>query len=216
MNAPAIKPASMFQQIGGEEPLRRLVNAFYDIVETHPDGEPVHKLHLEGFGVAHLREAQFEFLCGFLGVNSATLRETAVQRHLPDEMRARVSSLLSVAVTAGVLLVQVLAGALGEVLPYRAVSVLLALCGLLGVFAFVVRRRAAIRSTGISFDPSGTQILLTAGLPRAAPMAAAISRERRPCSIQKSRMPLSGCDSVRLSSALAWAKKVGLKSSPSP
>lgn len=86
------------------------------------------------------------FLCGFLGVNSATLRETAVQRHLPDEMRARVSSLLSVAVTAGVLLVQVLAGALGEVLPYRAVSVLLALCGLLGVFVFVVRRRAAIRA----------------------------------------------------------------------
>lgn len=67
MNAPSMKPPSMFQQIGGEEPLRRLVNAFYDIVETHPDGEPVHKLHQEGFGVAHLREAQFEFLCGFLG-----------------------------------------------------------------------------------------------------------------------------------------------------
>lgn len=67
MNTPAPRAASMFEQIGGEEPLRRLVNAFYDIVETHPDGAPVHRLHREGFGVAHLREAQFEFLCGFLG-----------------------------------------------------------------------------------------------------------------------------------------------------
>lgn len=57
----------MFEQIGGEEPLRRLVDSFYGIVETHPDGEPVHRLHQQGFGVAHLRQAQFEFLCGFLG-----------------------------------------------------------------------------------------------------------------------------------------------------
>ncbi|WP_306477307.1 group II truncated hemoglobin [Methyloversatilis sp.] len=67
MNSGATRPPSMFQQIGGEAPLRRLVNAFYDIVETHPDGAPVHALHQHGFGVAHLREAQFEFLCGFLG-----------------------------------------------------------------------------------------------------------------------------------------------------
>jgi hemoglobin len=57
----------MYEQMGGEEPLRRLVDHFYDIVETHPDGEPVHRLHLQGFGVAHLRQAQFEFLSGFLG-----------------------------------------------------------------------------------------------------------------------------------------------------
>lgn len=57
----------MFEQLGGEEPLRRLVNSFYEIVEAHPDGEPVHRLHQQGFGVAHLRQAQFEYLCGFLG-----------------------------------------------------------------------------------------------------------------------------------------------------
>ena len=82
MNSGATRPPSMFQQIGGEEPLRRLVNAFYDIVETHPDGEPVHKLHQEGFGVAHLREAQFEFLAAYL----ATLpkdRRLVLAAHIP-------------------------------------------------------------------------------------------------------------------------------------
>lgn len=57
----------LYEQIGGEEPLRRMVEHFYDIVESHPDGEPVHRLHLQGFGVAHLRQAQFEFLSVFLG-----------------------------------------------------------------------------------------------------------------------------------------------------
>lgn len=57
----------LYEQIGGEEALRRMVDHFYDIVESHPDGEPVHRLHLQGFGVAHLRQAQFEFLSGFLG-----------------------------------------------------------------------------------------------------------------------------------------------------
>ena len=57
----------MYEQIGGEEPLRRMVDHFYDIVESHPDGEPVHRLHMHGFGIAHLRQAQFEFLSGFLG-----------------------------------------------------------------------------------------------------------------------------------------------------
>ena len=79
--------------------------------------------------------------------------------------------------------------------------------------AFSSRCRAAIRSTGISLDPSGTQILLIAGEPRACPICAAISRVRRPCSIQNSRIPVSGCESVKLSSAFGWAKNVGLKSS---
>lgn len=66
MNAQAGRP-TVFDMIGGEEPLRELVNRFYDIVESDPAGEPVHKLHLAGFGISHLRLAQFEFLSGFLG-----------------------------------------------------------------------------------------------------------------------------------------------------
>jgi hemoglobin len=58
---------SLYELVGGAERVRELVENFYDIVETDPDGEPVHLLHLKGMGVSHLRKAQFEFLCGFLG-----------------------------------------------------------------------------------------------------------------------------------------------------
>jgi hemoglobin len=53
--------------IGGEAMLERLVETFYDIVETDPEGAIVHALHLKGFGLAHVRIAQFEFLSGFFG-----------------------------------------------------------------------------------------------------------------------------------------------------
>ncbi len=65
-----IKPAqpSLFEQIGGEVPLRRLIDAFYDLVDTHPDGEALHRLHQQqGLDSAQLRQTQFEFMCGFLG-----------------------------------------------------------------------------------------------------------------------------------------------------
>ena len=32
-------------------------------------------------------------LCGFLGINSATMRQAAVQRYIPDRLRARVNAL---------------------------------------------------------------------------------------------------------------------------
>ncbi|MGH1541296.1 MAG: group II truncated hemoglobin [Arenicella sp.] len=58
---------TLYYKMGGESSLKALVETFYDIVETDPDGEPVHVLHLQGFGVNHLRQAQFEFLSGFFG-----------------------------------------------------------------------------------------------------------------------------------------------------
>jgi len=68
MNSVTPRQPSLFRQLGGETPLRRLVNTFYDIVDTHPDGEALHRLHLEqGLDGAHLRQVQFEFMCGFLG-----------------------------------------------------------------------------------------------------------------------------------------------------
>lgn len=58
---------SFYDQIGGEEGVRRLVRTFYDLVETEPEGEPLRVMHNEGNGLAHAREAQFLFLSGFLG-----------------------------------------------------------------------------------------------------------------------------------------------------
>ena len=58
---------SPYQMIGGEAGVEQLVKAFYDIVESDPKGAPLMAMHNQGHGVAHAREAQFEFLSGFLG-----------------------------------------------------------------------------------------------------------------------------------------------------
>lgn len=59
--------ATLYEQLGGETGLQQLVQVFYDIVETDPAAEDLHRLHLRGNGVAHSRLEQFNFLSGFLG-----------------------------------------------------------------------------------------------------------------------------------------------------
>ncbi|WP_419904430.1 group II truncated hemoglobin [Kiloniella sp.] len=60
-------PKRMIDHIGGEEPLHKLVEVFYDLIETLPEGEKLRKLHLRGHGLDHARVEQFNFLSGFLG-----------------------------------------------------------------------------------------------------------------------------------------------------
>lgn len=58
---------SALDQLGGEAQLRALVNRFYDRMETDPAVHALHRLHFRGHGLNHIRQAQFEFLSGFLG-----------------------------------------------------------------------------------------------------------------------------------------------------
>jgi hemoglobin len=58
---------SPYQLIGGEAAVERLVKEFYDIVESDPAGASLLAMHNRGHGLAHARQAQFEFLSGFLG-----------------------------------------------------------------------------------------------------------------------------------------------------
>lgn len=58
-------------------------------------------------------------ICGFLGSNSAILRNAAVQRYIPENLRARVNALNGVMITAGSALFSLLIGLLGEVMDYR-------------------------------------------------------------------------------------------------
>ena len=82
MNAP-------LDDIGGEDRLHALVTRFYDRMETDPAAHPLHRLHFRGHGLSHTRQAQFEFLCGFLGgrayyrerVGHMNLRE--IHAHVP-------------------------------------------------------------------------------------------------------------------------------------
>ena len=57
----------MIDQIGGETSVRVLVERFYDLIETLPEGAQILDLHLQGQGLTQARSAQFDFLCGFFG-----------------------------------------------------------------------------------------------------------------------------------------------------
>lgn len=67
------------------------------------------------------------FVCGALGISSATIRQAAVQSYLPERMRARVNAFFNVIMSIGGIFFQFLAGLLGEVLPYRLVALLFGL-----------------------------------------------------------------------------------------
>lgn len=84
------------------------------------------------------------FLLGFLGVNTATLRSAAVQKYLPSQVRARVEAVFSVMIALGTMLIRLIAGALGEVLPYPVITILLSLLALFCVYAFVIRNKRDI------------------------------------------------------------------------
>lgn len=58
---------ALIDQIGGEEGLRALVTRFYDLMETLPEAHALHRLHFRGHGLEHTREAQVEFMSGFMG-----------------------------------------------------------------------------------------------------------------------------------------------------
>ena len=53
--------------IGGEAGLHRLVETFYDLIESLPEGSNLRRLHARGHGIEHARIEQFNFLSGFMG-----------------------------------------------------------------------------------------------------------------------------------------------------
>ncbi|AWT10993.1 hemoglobin-like protein [Stutzerimonas frequens] len=63
MNA-SIEPTP-YQELGGDEPLRRLVDRFYDLMLCEPDVAEVRDMH--GSDTTQIRERLFDFLSGWLG-----------------------------------------------------------------------------------------------------------------------------------------------------
>lgn len=58
---------TMIDRIGGEPVVRALVERFYDLIETEPQGRTILEMHLKGHGLSHVRSEQFDFLSGFFG-----------------------------------------------------------------------------------------------------------------------------------------------------
>lgn len=65
-------------------------------------------------------------VCGFLGINSATLREEAVQGYIPDALRAKLNAFFSVLISGASAVFTLIVGALGEILDLR---LCISLCG---------------------------------------------------------------------------------------
>jgi hemoglobin len=86
---------SAYERLGGDDGLRTLVEAFYDIIEQEDHAEELHLLHRRGFGVAHSREEQFNYLSGFFGgpqryvMKHGHARLKEIHEHVPirPEMR---------------------------------------------------------------------------------------------------------------------------------
>ena len=78
------------------------------------------------------------FLCGILGVSSATIREAAVQSYLPREKRAKIHALSESYFSISIIVFQFLAGWLGELLDYRLVVVILGSLVLATIYFLIV------------------------------------------------------------------------------
>ena len=86
---------SAYERLGGDNGVRMLVETFYDIVEQEEYAAELHLLHRRGFGVAHSREEQFNYLSGFFGgpqryvMTHGHARLKEIHEHVPigPEMR---------------------------------------------------------------------------------------------------------------------------------
>ncbi|MBK9313575.1 MAG: group II truncated hemoglobin [Acidobacteria bacterium] len=56
---------TIYEQIGGEENIRRLVDRFYDLMDARPEAEGIRRLHPED--LSESREKLYLFLVGWTG-----------------------------------------------------------------------------------------------------------------------------------------------------
>ena len=84
-------------------------------------------------------------ICGFLGSNSAIIRNAAVQRYIPERLRSRVNAFQGVLVTAGCSAFSLVMGVLGEILDYRWCITIGGTFTLLAGFVLILGRQKALR-----------------------------------------------------------------------
>lgn len=81
------------------------------------------------------------FVCGFLGSQTAAIRQAATQKYLPGDMRGRVYGLFDVLVSLSMMGVQLLVGAMGEVMSYPAAAAVLSAAGFVFLLMLIVRNK---------------------------------------------------------------------------
>lgn len=83
-------------------------------------------------------------ICGFLGINSATVRSASVHKYLPEEYRARVNAFTGALSSAVGCVFALMIGALGEVTDYRLTMTITALVSMLICWMTVGRNKEAL------------------------------------------------------------------------
>lgn len=78
------------------------------------------------------------FVVGFLGISSATIRESSVNSYLPANMRAKVNAVFNVIISFAMIIMQLFSGVLGEKFSFRVVAVIMSAIQLIGIFVFIV------------------------------------------------------------------------------
>jgi len=83
-------------------------------------------------------------ICGFLGVQSYTLRYAAVQKYIPESMRSRINAFQSVVFLLFSSIQTIFVGILGDILPYKYVFALTAMISVIVCFATIIRKKSAV------------------------------------------------------------------------
>ena len=83
---------------------------------------------------------------GFLGTNSATLRRAAVQRYIPEHLRARLNAFENMLIMAATSVLSLAVGTLGELLDYRVCMTLCGATAMLVCWLTIWRSRRAVRA----------------------------------------------------------------------
>lgn len=84
-------------------------------------------------------------ICGFLGAISGTLRQAAIQRYIPDSMRARLNALMNILILGASGVLSLVVGAMAEVMDLR---LCMSICGsacIMSCWFFIWRNRRTIR-----------------------------------------------------------------------
>ena len=80
-------------------------------------------------------------ICGFLGINSATVRMSSIHQYLPEEYRARVNAFSNALVCIAGSVASLIFGILGEILDYRLTMTTIALICMLACWLTTGRNK---------------------------------------------------------------------------
>ena len=85
------------------------------------------------------------FIEGIMGVTSYNIRISATQSYVPHEKKGRFNGIFLMAITAAMTLGQLLAGALGDIMPKRIVVSVFMVFNLIGVIAVMYKQQKHVK-----------------------------------------------------------------------